>query len=126
MSSYPSDNDHPPLLDYTMHAELSTLYMPIVSPPTPAPSPRPSFSSFPTLNPAPLVADPAASIHAARREFSSLSALGVSARQKFLAAILADCSPSELLFISTRIAPLLQRDFLRDLPPELALHVLSF
>ncbi|KAL6308815.1 WD40-repeat-containing domain protein [Sparassis latifolia] len=96
---------------------LSTLYMPIVSPPTPAPSPRPAFAS---LSLGPSLSDP---VYPCRREFASLTP---SLRRQYLSAILTECSPSELLFVSTTIAPLLKRDFLHDLPPEIALHVLSF
>ncbi|OCH84771.1 WD40 repeat-like protein [Obba rivulosa] len=98
----------------------STLYMPIVSPPTPAPSPRPAHS--------PLVAplsfsSPNDPICLARQDFASLDP---TTRRLFLSVILEDCTPQELLFVSTKIAPLLKRDFLRDLPPEVALHIISF
>ncbi|EIM80293.1 WD40 repeat-like protein [Stereum hirsutum FP-91666 SS1] len=97
--------------------------MPVLSPPTPAPSPRPqshgTSSSLTFLD----INDP---FQLSRREFASLSALGPSLRRQYLAALLADCNPSELLFISTTIAPLLKRDFLKELPAELALHVLRF
>lgn len=98
----------------------STLYMPIVSPPTPAPSPRPAHSplvaplSFDVSN------DP---IALSRRQFASLNPAD---RRLYLSAILHDCSPTELLFVSTTIAPLLKRDFLRDLPPEVSLQIISF
>ncbi|EJD00002.1 WD40 repeat-like protein [Fomitiporia mediterranea MF3/22] len=92
--------------------------MPIVSPPTPAPSPRPISSVLSTAS-----ADVA---HASRLEFSSLKSSGPTARQQYLAALLADCSPAELLFVSNTIAPLLKRDFLRDLPIELSLHILDY
>jgi F-box and WD-40 domain protein CDC4 len=61
-----------------------------------------------------------------RQEFANLAPLNPSVRREYLAALLGDCTPSELLFISITIAPLLKRDFLRELPPELALHILSF
>ncbi|KAH9064618.1 WD40 repeat-like protein [Lactarius vividus] len=48
------------------------------------------------------------------------------ARQDYLAAILTHCNSSELLFISTRIASLLKRDFLADLPIVLACRILNF
>ncbi|KDQ26392.1 hypothetical protein PLEOSDRAFT_1113054 [Pleurotus ostreatus PC15] len=48
------------------------------------------------------------------------------ARLQYLASILHTCTPSELRFISLSIAPLLKRDFLRDLPIELGLHILSY
>jgi F-box and WD-40 domain protein CDC4 len=56
-------------------------------------------------------------------EFQSL---GSFSRQEYLATLLSHCSSRELFFISTRIAPLLKRDFLADLPIELSLHILSF
>lgn len=85
----------------------STLYVPIVSPPTPAPSPPPSLSHTHT-------------------PFPDLSLLPTSQRIPYLSALLTQCTPSELLFISDTVTPLLKRDFLNDLPPELALYVLSF
>ncbi|TFY58364.1 hypothetical protein EVJ58_g6461, partial [Rhodofomes roseus] len=100
------------------HPQASTLYMPIVSPPTPAPSPRLSAFEPPTISAS--IEDPACQ---ARREFAALTP---SLRFQYLAGLLADCTPAELLFISTTITPLLRRDFLKDLPAELAFHVLSF
>ncbi|KAF6760748.1 WD40-repeat-containing domain protein [Ephemerocybe angulata] len=47
-------------------------------------------------------------------------------RRTLLTALLSTCSPAELLFISTLIAPRLKRDFLSTLPAELSLHILSF
>ncbi|KAH9947992.1 WD40 repeat-like protein [Amylocystis lapponica] len=98
----------------------STHYIPLVSPPTPAPSPRLTIVSLPPSSEVGALNDPA---YFACREFTSLPP---QARRRFLSAILSECSPSELLLVSTTIAPLLKRDFLRDLPPEVALHVLSF
>lgn len=89
----------------------STLYMPIASPPTPAPSPGPSSRQLPSI----------ASF--SRHEFAILPP---AQRRQYLTAILNDCTPDELSFVSTTIAPLLKRDFLRDLPPELAIYILSF
>jgi len=43
-----------------------------------------------------------------------------------LTSLLQVCTPSELLFLSQTIAPLLKRDFLFSLPPELGLHILGF
>ncbi|KAF5341122.1 hypothetical protein D9611_006000 [Ephemerocybe angulata] len=47
-------------------------------------------------------------------------------RRTLLTALLSTCTPAELLFISTLIAPRLKRDFLSTLPAELSLHILSF
>lgn len=98
--------------------ELSTLYVQIASPPTPAPSPRPKSLAF-ALHGADMA-------HLSRLEFASLKAAGPIARQQYLATILGECTPAELLFVSTTIAPLLKRDFLRDLPLELCYHILSY
>lgn len=93
--------------------QTPTLYMPIESPPTPAPSPGPDPTRPPTY---PLSL---ASSHLHNTHEPGL-------RRQILASILASCTPSELLFISTTIAPLLKRDFLYWLPPELSLHILSY
>ena len=85
--------------------------MPIESPPTPAPSPGPTSRQLPSI----------ASI--SRQEFSILPP---AQRRQYLCAILNDCTPDELSFVSNTIAPLLKRDFLRDLPPEIALYILSY
>src|ERR1700722_14727881 len=95
------------------------LYVPIASPPTPAPSPRPttSFASDPFIPSGTSSRDITSYEPAAlsRREFASLAVFPPSVRQRYLLSILGDCTPSELLFISTTIAPLLKRDFLREL-----------
>ncbi|KAJ7065310.1 WD40 repeat-like protein [Mycena amicta] len=85
--------------------EPSTIYMPVLSPPTPAASPGPELDTFP--------------LHVALPHNPAL-------RQKYLASLLHSLSPAELLFVSTTIAPLLKRDFVADLPIELALIVLGF
>ena len=92
---------------------MQTLYMPIESPPTPAPSPGPVPNCSSTY---PLGL---ASNHLLNTHDPVL-------RRQILASILMSCSPSELLFISTTVAPLLKRDFLFWLPTELSLHILSF
>ncbi|KIY71849.1 WD40 repeat-like protein [Cylindrobasidium torrendii FP15055 ss-10] len=99
------------------NATHSTVYIPVVSPPTPAPSPGPpNDGHLPMMLPSP--------------ETSLPLAMGLPQnpflRRQYLTALLQTCTPSELLFISTTIAPLLKRDFLYSLPPELALQVLSF
>ncbi|CCM04764.1 uncharacterized protein FIBRA_06954 [Fibroporia radiculosa] len=96
----------------------STLFMPITSPPTPAPSPR--LKAFEPSEISDRTHDPA---HVSRREFA---ALPPSLRFQYLSAILAECTPAELLFISTSVTPRLRRDFMKDLPPEITLHILGF
>lgn len=117
--------------DHRRHVSVgkspSTVYMPAASPPTPAPSPGPASSlsadafylskaQLPSYDPANL----------SRIEFANLIALGPASRKRYLVSLLNDCTPSELLFLSQTIAPMLRRDFLAELPPEIALHILSF
>lgn len=122
----PGRNDHDLQLlpatstDIMSAPPSSTIYMPVLSPPTPAPSPRLSAFSLSSIIDRISESDPA---HVSRREFAGLSP---PVRLQYLAALLSDCTPSELLFISTTISPLLKRDFLRDLPPEISLHILSY
>ena len=124
---HPCDNDVSGYPSTTMAQGSSTLYVPIVSPPTPAPSPRLSMSSRPIPHSESffqgLTFDPA---YNSRQEFASLSTAGSAARRQYLASLLNECTPSELLFISTTIAPLLKRDFLKELPTELSLYILCF
>ncbi|KAF9444935.1 WD40 repeat-like protein [Macrolepiota fuliginosa MF-IS2] len=102
-----------PQASHPANSHAQTLYMPIESPPTPAPSPGPT-SARPPVYPLGL-----ASNHL-------LNAQDPTLRRQILASILASCTPSELLFISTTIAPLLKRDILFHLPTELSFHILSF
>lgn len=102
-------------------ATHSTLYMPIASPPTPAPSPGPQSGNVGNL-PMMIPAEPQPGMVALPLNLTQNPAL----RRQYLSSLLLSCTPSELLFISTTIAPLLKRDFLYGLPPELALHILGF
>ncbi|XP_006461581.1 hypothetical protein AGABI2DRAFT_151268 [Agaricus bisporus var. bisporus H97] len=87
--------------------------MPIESPPTPAPSPGPT-STRPNSFPLDL---------ASNHLFNTQDPLF---RRQILVSILSSCTSSELLFISTTIAPMLKRDFLFWLPTELSLHILNY
>lgn len=110
-----SINDSSAIVD---QGDPSKVYMPVIAPPTPAPSPRPGPSTLYSNN-----SDVA---HHSRLEFEGLKALGNNARQRYLAAILAECTISEILFVSKTIEPRLKRDFLKDLPIEISLHILSY
>ncbi|KAI0371501.1 WD40 repeat-like protein [Pilatotrama ljubarskyi] len=88
--------------------------MPIIPPPTPAPSPPPQPSSYSSTEPETVA------------HISAFASLSPAARRKYLHSLIQECTPSELLFLSTTIAPLLKRDFLRALPPEVSLYILSF
>jgi F-box and WD-40 domain protein CDC4 len=127
-SSPPPTNSFP-LGSINGPSSSTTMYMPIVSPPTPAPSPSPrptfystTYSNFNTRNTSPTLYDTGNPHHS---EFSSLSGSPAS-RKQYLVSILHDCSPAELRFISQTITPMLKRDFLTELPAELALHILAF
>lgn len=107
----------------------STLYIPIASPPTPAPSPSPLTHSHDNGNLSvdmtrfSLVKDFQQFGHDSTHEFSSLNE---QARLEYLDKIIAQCTLGELSHISTLINPRLKHDFLRELPAELALHILSY
>jgi len=107
----------------------STLYIPIASPPTPAPSPGP-FAHEHDQNGLSVATNHLSHgmgfqqfAYDPTRDFSSLNG---QARLDFLDKIIAQCSVKELSHLSAIINPLLKRDFLRELPAELALHVLSY
>lgn len=121
---------HPPMAGSSV-----TLYVPIASPPTPAPSPRLSISAHPILHPDSFseLSPPFSPVptsfevaHPSLHGLASLSSMGPASRRQFLISLLHECTPSELLFISTTIAPLLKRDFLRELPTELSVYILHF
>ncbi|EAU90674.2 F-box and WD repeat-containing protein [Coprinopsis cinerea okayama7 len=107
--SVPSSSSNSPFFGMDNATQSHTLYMPVVSPPTPAPSPGPIMTpSYPYETGFPPITG------------SQL------ARRQFLANVLASCTPEELLFVSATIAPRLKRDFLLSLPTELSLYILSF
>ncbi|KDR81093.1 hypothetical protein GALMADRAFT_61273 [Galerina marginata CBS 339.88] len=93
------------------HPPPQPLYIPTDRPPTPAPSPIPTTQLTSPFPPSPSL---------------PLSGLSPSSRLHYLSLLLSSCTPSELLFISQTISPLLKRDFLKDLPPELALEVVGY
>lgn len=96
-------------------------------PPTPAPSPDPHARTFDhgdahhveqvvhhDTQPAP---------HAIVAQYTALPPLR---RSQFLSLLVPHLTLHEALSLSRKIEPLLRRDFLRELPWEVALHVLSF
>ena len=106
----------------------STLYIPIASPPTPAPSPGPFTNhTHDTLlvntTDLPLVKDFQQFAFDPAHDFSSLNE---QARLEYLDKIISQCTLRELSHISAIVSPRLKRDFLRELPTELALHILSY
>jgi len=108
----------------------STLYIPIASPPTPAPSPGPFTLDHDQHNlPVAMTHFPHGGnfqqqfTYDPSRDFSSFNE---QARLDFLNKIIAQCTLRELSHISALISPMLKRDFLQELPIELALQVLSY
>src|SRR5882757_3810908 len=80
-------------------ASSQTLYIPIASPPTPAPSPGPvTHQGSPFL------------------PLSVMNTQDSGMRRHFLSSVVSLCTPYELLFISQIVSLLLKRDFLYSLP----------
>lgn len=52
--------------------------------------------------------------------------LGKKERMAFLAGLVDDLALDEAVSVSRKIEPRLRRDFLKELPLELALHCMSF
>ena len=126
-----SYNPHIVLLQASTHPpsssdSLQRLYFPIDSPPTPAPSPRPQlpYAGLPPPLPSKNQAESMSISNQLLTNFTSSHS--PQTRRQILTALLQACTPNELLFLSQTIAPLLKRDFLFSLPPELGLHVLGF
>jgi len=94
------------------------------SPPTPAPSPIPRED-------APLVLPSWQAAHVDEDDFlrsvrSHFMKLGTAERQRFLAEILNISETEELRFVNAFVRPRLKVDFLKMLPLEVGLRVLSF
>ena len=98
---------------------LSTLYIQITSP-TPAPSPVPFTDDNHDHDNPPLVKGFQQFAYDPTNDFSLLNG---QARLEYLNKLIARCTPKELSHISGLISPLLRRNFLQELPTELALHV---
>lgn len=104
----PAD-DHKP--SYT------TSYVPFTSPPTPSPSPSPQLTASHCTDGLELA------LRDIRPRFTSFS---VQAKNSFLAELLSLCPAETLAHVYNIITPRIKRDFLRDLPLEIALHAVSF
>ncbi|KAG8793800.1 hypothetical protein FRC12_001572 [Ceratobasidium sp. 428] len=101
-----------------MRGPSNTVLIPVFSPPTPAPSPRPlSLASQKGL------ADP---ISFDRDVLSSFIQLSASQRREFITQLLAACDVDQLVHANALIQPRLKRDFLRELPLEVSLLVLAY
>ena len=102
---------HPNQAQSSSMTSSQTLYIPIASPPTPAPSPGPLIhqnqgNSFPPL--------------------TMMNSQNSQIRRHFLSSVVSSCTFPELLFVSQTINHLLKRDFLYSLPSELSLYILRF
>ncbi|KAH9815555.1 hypothetical protein DFH28DRAFT_968297 [Melampsora americana] len=114
---------------FSSNSSTSILHPPpnrTISPPTPAPSPQPQtdkdwshLATHPQRIPSLRLDDPLTLLEA----FSSLS---LTSRAKFLNSLLPILNLNELTTLSGKILPRLKRDFLRELPIEISLHILSF
>ncbi|EGF98671.1 uncharacterized protein MELLADRAFT_50952 [Melampsora larici-populina 98AG31] len=114
---------------FSSNSTTSILHPPpnrTISPPTPAPSPQPQtdkdwshLATHPQRIPSLRLDDSLTLIEA----FSSLS---LGSRTKFLNSLLPILNLNELTTLSGKILPRLKRDFLRELPIEISLHILSF
>lgn len=95
----------------------SAVIVPVFSPPTPAPSPRPlSASSKQPLGP----------ISFNRDVLPLFYLLSSAQRREFITQLVSACDLDQLVHANALIQPRLKRDFLRELPLEVALHVLSY
>lgn len=133
-------NNNPPSSSSSSSSSSSIVHPPpppcrAISPPTPAPSPQPNSdkdqiwainsANYPLHQPHPLIPfnyspdPPDVLLHA----FGSLS---LAHRSKFLNSLLPILNLNELTNLSAKILPRLKRDFLRELPIEISLHILSF
>ncbi len=102
-------------------AIYTTTYIPVLSPPTPAPSPSPR----PFKQPCPNSRNVAESPHM-RDVRHAFQQLDCGSQNTILAELLSSCTIETLVHLSNVIAPRIKRDFLRDFPTEVSLHILSF
>ncbi|KAG6917111.1 hypothetical protein DXG01_003931 [Tephrocybe rancida] len=103
---------HDNVMNIDPTTQSQTLYIPTFSPPTPSPSPGPSRPS-----------DSGLQVGTSSKPLSRLES--PRSRRAFIDGVLDACTPDELLYISSRVAPMLKRDFLSVLPAELSLYILS-
>lgn len=95
-----------------------------VHPPTPAPSPDPHRNAC--RSDQAHLEQPIYTPPTPQSILAQYTALPPPLRSKFLSLLVPHLTLHEALSLSRKIEPLLRRDFLRELPWEVALHVLSF
>ncbi|GAB1518570.1 hypothetical protein RhiTH_001632 [Rhizoctonia solani] len=92
----------------------NTVLVPVFSPPTPAPSPRPDSHK-----------QHQAPISFNRDVLPYFYLLSPSQRREFVTQLIQACDVDQLVHANALIQPRLKRDFLRELPLEVSLYVLS-
>ncbi|CAE6483836.1 unnamed protein product [Rhizoctonia solani] len=92
----------------------NTVLVPVFSPPTPAPSPRPDSHK-----------QHQAPISFNRDVLPYFYLLSPSQRREFVTQLIQVCDVDQLVHANALIQPRLKRDFLRELPLEVSLYVLS-
>ncbi|CAK9784439.1 WD40 repeat-like protein [Cutaneotrichosporon oleaginosum] len=140
----PPPSSHPPAHPHAhthahahSHSHSQTAAAPVnipaqaLSPPTPAPSPTPTERwAYAALAPQLGGEDHDEPESADKRLASALMTqfrgLPQTERFAFLSSLVGELQLSEALAVSSKISPRLKRDFLTDLPVELALHCVSF
>lgn len=95
-----------------------TSYVPFTSPPTPSPSPSPQLSMSHHVD--------ELELPLLRNIRPHITSLSTHAKNAFLSEILSACPVETLVHVYNIITPRIKRDFLRELPPEIALHIISF
>ncbi|KAF8329428.1 uncharacterized protein EI90DRAFT_1393654 [Cantharellus anzutake] len=114
-SNSPSDPSHDQAVTYT------TTYTRYLTPPAPEPSPlhrssKQIYSNSRNATENPHMGD-------VRHAFQQLD---TNSQNTILAELLSSCTIETLVHLSNVIAPRIKRDFLKDLPTEISLHILSF
>ncbi|CAE6474104.1 unnamed protein product [Rhizoctonia solani] len=100
-----------------IHSPTSTssaVLVPVFSPPTPAPSPRPDSAK-----------QQQAPISFNRDVLPYFYHLSASQRREFITQLVQACDVDQLVHANALIQPRLKRDFLRELPLEVALYVIE-
>ncbi|CAE7053675.1 unnamed protein product [Rhizoctonia solani] len=97
-----------------IHSPSPAVLVPVFSPPTPAPSPRPDSNK-----------QQQAPISFNRDVLPAFYLLSAPQRREFITQLIQACDVEQLVHANTLIQPRLKRDFLRELPSEVALYVLA-
>ncbi|GMK59467.1 hypothetical protein CspeluHIS016_0800730 [Cutaneotrichosporon spelunceum] len=121
---------HPHSLSHSPRAAPVNIPTQALSPPTPAPSPTPTERwPYTALVPGRREDDDEpedADKRLASALMTQFRGLPQSERFAFLSTLVGELQLNEALAVSSKISPRLKRDFLSDLPIELALHCVSF